>query len=94
MIFLLLAVFFIGYLLITLENAIHINKSAIALITAVLCWTILVLNPASKDASLDSLNHHLSSIAEIVFFLLGAMTIVELIDAHDGFQNITEKIFC
>ena len=92
MIFFLLAVFFIGYLLITLENAIHINKSAIALITAVLCWTILVLNPASKDASLDSLNHHLSSIAEIVFFLLGAMTIVELIDAHDGFQNITEKI--
>jgi Na+/H+ antiporter NhaD/arsenite permease-like protein len=92
MIFLLLAVFFIGYLLITLENAIHINKSAIALITAVLCWTILVLNPASKDASLDSLSHHLISIAEIVFFLLGAMTIVELIDAHDGFQNITEKI--
>ena len=85
-------IFIIGYLLITLEHAIHINKSAIALITAVLCWTILVLNPASKDASLDSLNHHLSSIAEIVFFLLGAMTIVELIDAHDGFQNITEKI--
>jgi Na+/H+ antiporter NhaD/arsenite permease-like protein len=92
MIFLLLAVFFIGYLLITLEHAIHINKAAIALITAVLCWTILVLNPASKDASLDSLSHHLISIAEIVFFLLGAMTIVELIDAHDGFQNITEKI--
>ena len=69
MIFFLLAVFFIGYLLITLENAIHINKSAIALITAVLCWTILVLNPASKDASLESLGHHLSSIAEIVFFL-------------------------
>jgi Na+/H+ antiporter NhaD/arsenite permease-like protein len=92
MILLLLSIFFVGYLLITLEHSIHINKSAIALITAVLCWTILVLNPASKDASLDSLNHHLSSIAEIVFFLLGAMTIVELIDAHDGFQNITEKI--
>lgn len=92
MIIFLLIIFFIGYLLITLENTIHINKSAIALITAVVCWTILVLNPASKDASLESLGHHLSSIAEIVFFLLGAMTIVELIDAHDGFQNITEKI--
>jgi len=92
MIIALVFIFIIGYLLITLEHAIHINKSAIALITAVLCWTILVLNPASKDASLDSLSHHLSSIAEIVFFLLGAMTIVELIDAHDGFQNITEKI--
>jgi Na+/H+ antiporter NhaD/arsenite permease-like protein len=92
MILLLLATFILGYLLITLEHAIHINKSAIALITAVICWTILVLNPAYKDASLESLGHHLSSIAEIVFFLLGAMTIVELIDAHDGFQNITEKI--
>jgi Na+/H+ antiporter NhaD/arsenite permease-like protein len=92
MVIFLLIIFFVGYLLITLENAIHINKSAIALITAVICWTILVLNPASKDASLASLGHHLSSIAEIVFFLLGAMTIVELIDAHDGFQNITEKI--
>ena len=92
MILLLLTIFFVGYLLITLEHSIHINKSAIALITAVLCWTILVLNPTSKDASLESLGHHLSSIAEIVFFLLGAMTIVELIDAHDGFQNITEKI--
>ena len=92
MFLLLLTIFLVGYLLITLEHSIHINKSAIALITAVLCWTILVLNPTSKDVSLESLGHHLSSIAEIVFFLLGAMTIVELIDAHDGFQNITEKI--
>jgi Na+/H+ antiporter NhaD/arsenite permease-like protein len=92
MIFLLLAVFFIGYLLITLENAIHINKSAIALITSVLCWTILVMNPSSKDAALSAIGHHLTGVAEIVFFLLAAMTIVELIDAHDGFQNITEKI--
>ena len=79
-------------LLITLEHAIHINKAAIALITAVLCWTILVLNPTIKVEALAALGHHLSSVAEIVFFLLGAMTIVELIDAHDGFQNITEKI--
>lgn len=92
MILLLLATFILGYVLITLEHTIHINKAAIALITAVICWTILVLNPTYKDASLESLGHHLSSIAEIVFFLLGAMTIVELIDAHDGFQNITEKI--
>lgn len=92
MIITLVIIFIIGYLLITLEHAIHINKSAIALITAVLSWTILVMNPTNKDAALGSLGHHLSSVAEIVFFLLGAMTIVELIDAHDGFQNITEKI--
>jgi Na+/H+ antiporter NhaD/arsenite permease-like protein len=92
MVGLLLFVFVLGYLLITLEHSIHINKAATALITAVICWTILVLSPAYKAESLSALGHHLSSIAEIVFFLLGAMTIVELIDAHDGFQNITEKI--
>ena len=92
MIIALVVIFIIGYLLITLEHTIHINKSAIALITAVLSWTILVMNPANKDAVLGSLGHHFSGVAEIVFFLLGAMTIVELIDAHDGFQNITEKI--
>ena len=92
MIIALVVIFIIGYLLITLEHAIHINKSAIALITAVLCWTILVMNPTNKDAALETLGHHFSGVAEIVFFLLGAMTIVELIDAHDGFQNITEKI--
>ncbi len=92
MVGLLLVVFVIGYLLITLEHSININKAATALITAVICWTILVLSPNYKAESLNALGHHLSSIAEIVFFLLGAMTIVELIDAHDGFQNITEKI--
>jgi len=92
MVILLLVTFIVGYLLITLEHAIHINKSAIALITSVLCWTILVMNPSIKGEALASLGHHLATIAEIVFFLLGAMTIVELIDAHDGFQNITEKI--
>ncbi len=92
MIGLLIGVFVIGYLLITMEHTIHINKAATALITAVICWTILVMNPSIKETTLNALGHHLTSIAEIVFFLLGAMTIVELIDAHDGFQNITEKI--
>ena len=55
MVLLLLATFILGYLLITLEHAIHINKAAIALITAVLCWTILVMNPANKDAALNAI---------------------------------------
>lgn len=92
MIAFLIGVFVIGYLLITLEHTIHINKAATALITAVVCWTILVMTPTIQVDALEALGHHLTSIAEIVFFLLGAMTIVELIDAHDGFQNITEKI--
>lgn len=92
MIAILLAIFVIGYAAITLEHSIKINKSATALITAVLCWTLIVLNADNKEVVVESLTHHLSAISEIVFFLLGAMTIVELIDAHDGFQNISEAI--
>jgi len=88
----LLVIFVLGYAFITLEHTIHINKSATALITAVLCWTLIVLNAPDSEIVLESLTHHLSAISEIVFFLLGAMTIVELIDAHDGFQSITESI--
>jgi Na+/H+ antiporter NhaD/arsenite permease-like protein len=88
----LLVLFVVGYITITLEQSIQINKSATALITAVLCWTLIVLNADNKEIVIDSLTHHLSAISEIVFFLLGAMTIVELIDAHDGFQSITESI--
>lgn len=88
----LLVIFVLGYAFITLEHTIHINKSATALITAVLCWTLIVLNAPDSEIVVESLTHHLSAISEIVFFLLGAMTIVELIDAHDGFQSITESI--
>jgi len=92
MILVLTIVFILGYLAITLEHTLKINKSATALITAVICWSLLILNTDNKEFILEQLSHHLSSISEIVFFLLGAMTIVEMIDAHDGFQNITESI--
>ena len=88
----LIIIFAIGYFAITLEHTIKISKSATALITAVLCWTLIISNAGDKEQIIGQLSHHLSSISEIVFFLLGAMTIVELIDAHDGFQNITERI--
>ena len=92
MITVLIIVFALGYLAITLEHTIKINKSATALITAVICWTLIISNASNKELIIEQLSHHLSSISEIVFFLLGAMTIVEIIDAHDGFQNITESI--
>jgi Na+/H+ antiporter NhaD/arsenite permease-like protein len=92
MITLLILIFVVGYVAITLEHSIKINKSAIALITAVLCWTLIIINAADKTVVVEQLSHHLSSISEIVFFLLGAMTIVEIIDAHDGFQNVAESI--
>jgi len=83
-------VFVIGYLAIALEHPIKINKTATALLTGVLCWTIYAL--FSEEHVSESLSHHLSQIAEILFFLLGAMTIVELVDAYQGFRLITDKI--
>lgn len=90
---LLISVFIIGYFFITLEHIVKINKAAFALMTAVVLWTILIsINSKEYNSIFNSLSEHLSSISEIVFFLLGAMTIVELIDAHDGFSIISQKI--
>jgi Na+/H+ antiporter NhaD/arsenite permease-like protein len=89
---LLASIFIIGYLLITLENRININKAATALVTGVACWTVYVLVEKEPSFINNELSHHLTSIAEILLFLLGAMTVVELIDAHEGFQLITDKI--
>jgi len=88
----LLVLFVLGYIAVTLEHYIHVNKSAIALITAVVCWVVIVLFASDKMIVVETLSHHLSSVSEIVFFLLGAMTIVEIMDAHDGFQNIADVI--
>jgi len=83
-------IFIIGYLAIALEHPIKINKTASALITGVLCWTIYAVD--SSEGVTGELSHHLSQIAEILFFLLGAMTIVELVDAYQGFDIITDRI--
>ncbi|MGE3297882.1 MAG: sodium:proton antiporter NhaD [Porticoccaceae bacterium] len=94
------AVFVIGYACIALEHPLKIDKAASAILTAVLCWTILVLGAEQIFAGASGevhgipaeLRHHLGEIAEILFFLLGAMTIVELVDAHEGFKVITDRI--
>jgi NhaD family Na+/H+ antiporter len=86
------ALFIVGYLAITLEHSIRVNKAATALITGVLCWTVYMVFQPDKDAVGAGLLHHLGDISQILFFLLGAMTIVELIDAHDGFEIITTRI--
>ncbi|MGZ3898945.1 MAG: sodium:proton antiporter NhaD [Bacteroidia bacterium] len=86
------SIFILGYIFITLEHKIGINKAAIALVTGVLCWTgYLVISPDLLIVS-EQLMEHLGEIAGILFFLLGAMTVVELIDAHDGFYIITNAI--
>jgi len=84
--------FIIGYIAITLEHSIKINKAATALVTGVICWTIYILFQNDKHLVSEQLMEHLGEVSGILFFLLGAMTIVELIDAHDGFQIITDKI--
>jgi len=121
---LIVTVFVVGYILIALEHNIKINKTATALVTGVLCWTLFVisgptesllqsehyadfmeaLKTHTKDVALltsgqvhtdyvvESLGHHLNEIAQILFFLMGAMTIVELVDAHHGFRFITDRI--
>jgi len=85
-------IFVLGYAAIAFEHTIKINKSAIALITGVLCWTTYILFSSDKVFVSEELTHHLGDLSGILFFLMGAMTIVELIDAHSGFDMITERI--
>lgn len=90
---LLITIFIIGYLAIMLEHPLRINKSASALLTGVLVWVVwIMMSSDSPESIVEALNHHLSGAAGILFFLLAAMTIVELIDAHDGFTIITSAI--
>ena len=85
-------VFILGYAAIAFVHTIRINKAATALLTGVLCWTIYIFLSDSKQDVTGQLSHHLGELSQILFFLLGAMTIVELIDAHDGFEIITQRI--
>lgn len=84
----LIAVFAIGYAAIILEFLIRVNKTAVALFMAVACWLIyFVGDPQPLSTSMAFLNTHLSDVSQILFFLLGAMTMVELIDSHKGFNT-------
>ncbi|MBN8652049.1 MAG: sodium:proton antiporter NhaD [Cytophagales bacterium] len=85
--------FVVGYLAIALEHPIKINKTASALLTGVICWTIYaVSSPDHIEEIGHHLGEHLGEIAAILFFLMGAMTIVELVDAYQGFKIITDRI--
>ena len=94
-------VFVLGYMAIALEHPLKINKTASALFIAAICWTLYVFGkeailPELGDQAIhlieSDLMHHLGEIGGILFFLLGAMTIVEIIDTHDGFSLIISKI--
>lgn len=101
-----LSVFIIGYIMIATEHNVKIDKAATALFIGVFCWTLLVVgfheplpyfaegfeNLGASHYFSERLAHHIEEISGILLFLMGAMTIVEIIDAHDGFKIITDKI--
>jgi Na+/H+ antiporter NhaD/arsenite permease-like protein len=89
---LMIIVFVLGYIAIALEHPLKIDKAASALIIGGLGWALFSFTGINHHDLTHEIQHHLVDIAEILFFLLGAMTIVELIDAHEGFSIITDKI--
>ena len=99
---LIVVVFCLGYLSIALESLTKFNKAAIALLMCVLCWTLLMLDPASYYPSIlggdvihhisDVIEHHLGDAAGTLFFLMGAMTIVEIVDSNGGFNFVRDTL--
>ncbi len=99
MIVLIVVCFIVGYLMIALEHPLKLDKSVPALLIGTLCWALIsvggveILDHHGNPGSLEAvLLHHMGKTAEILIFLLGAMTIVELVDLHKGFGIITNRI--
>lgn len=89
----LVTAFIIGYLAIILEFYVKVNKSAVGIAMACACWAILFLSGhQTLPENVAVLGHHLNDVAQLLFFLLGAMTIVELIDSHKGFNTVISWI--
>lgn len=88
----LIIVFVLTYVAIALEEPLKVNKSAAALIGAGLLWSVYALATGDVSAVDEELSESLVDTAQIAFFLLGAMTIVEVVDAHDGFDVITSRL--
>ena len=87
-----IVIFVIAYAAIALEHPLKINKSASALVGAGLLWTIYALGTSDHHVITHQLGESLMGTAQIAFFLMGAMTIVEVVDAHNGFEVITKRI--
>ena len=92
MVFALVLIFVLVYAAIALEHPLKISKSASALFGAGLLWTVYAISTGDQGRIAHELEETIAATARITFFLLGAMTIVEVIDAHDGFALITSRI--
>lgn len=88
----LIVVFVIAYAAIALEHPLKVNKSASALLGAGVLWTIYAMSTGDHHKISHELGHSLMGTAQIAFFLIGAMTIVEVVDSHNGFEVITKRI--
>ncbi len=90
---LIIIVFILGYLAIIFEYYIKVNKTASAILTAAITWVLFFIKVKGwENISYNSLEAHIGDASQIIFFLLGAMTLVELIDTHRGFKIITKLI--
>ena len=89
---LMIIVFALGYLAIALEHPIKVDKTASALLIGGVCWTLFAFSGIAIEKLDYEIQHHIIHISEILFFLLGAMTIVEMVDVNGGFTIITDKI--
>lgn len=91
--YLMILAFIVGYFFITIEHYTGINKATIALLMAVVTWTIQFIDPYwTGEYNQTFLGHHLANISQVVFFLLSALTIVEIISMHKGFNVIANFI--
>ena len=88
-VFIIVLIFVAGYACIALEAFTKVNKAAVALLMCVLCWTVYCLVPGHD---LTSLPESLGETAETLFFLMGAMTIVEIVDANGGFNFVRDTM--
>jgi len=89
---LLVAIFVTAYAAIALEHTIKVNKTASTLIAVGLLWTVYAVMSGDHHQVSQDLTESLAATAQVVFFLMGAMTIVEVVDAHNGFEVITSRI--
>ncbi len=92
MIIALCILFALGYLAITLEHPLRLHKTVSALLTASVCWAVYAVLCPDRHLVSEQLIEHFSGAAAVVVFLIGAMTIVEIIDAHGGFSLVTDRI--
>ncbi|KAF8657124.1 hypothetical protein HU200_060307 [Digitaria exilis] len=85
-------VFALGYVGIVFEESLAFNKSGVGLLMAVCLWVVRSIGAPTPDVAVQELTQTTAEVSEIVFFLLGAMTIVEIVDAHQGFKLVTDNI--